>query len=39
MDEEVFVLRVGSSICLEVLTYGVYIRIRRYEKFVPFSKD
>ncbi len=39
MSEEVLVLRVGSLICLEVLTYGVYIRIKKYEKFIPYSKD
>lgn len=34
MQEEFFVLRVGSSFCLEILTYGVYIRIGRFEKFI-----
>ena len=32
MNEEVFVLKVGSIFCLEILTYGVYIRISKYDK-------
>lgn len=34
MREGIFVLQVGSVFCLEILTYGVYIRIGRFEKFI-----
>jgi len=34
MQKEYFVLKVGNSFCLEILTYGVYIRIGGFEKFI-----